>query len=375
MRGSLRKRGKKWSVIIYLGRDQHGKHRYKWFSHQTRHEAEKHLAQLLVQVQAGSVVPSTRLRLSAFLEQWLRDYVSGQLAPTTIATYTNAIRTHLVPALGHIPLQRLSAQTIQRYLSQKLTEAKSSSATVHQTYRILRESLGYAVKWGMLPRNPTEFVDPPRSTKPQMRVWDEEQVRLFLAEAKRSSKYYLLYLTAILTGMRQGELLGLRWADIDFTLGVASIRQTFLRIGKRRIFKEPKSGTSRRTVALPEVLVSEIRSLRDQQSKNRHLLGETYEDHDLVFCQPNGTPLHAHNIVRRDFRVIAERVGLPHIRFHDLRHSHATHLLKQGVHPKVVQERLGHSSPAFTMAVYSHVLPGMQQEAAQRLAVMLLDKT
>lgn len=205
-----------------------------------------------------------------------------------------------------------------------------------------------------------------------MHVWDEEQVRLFLTEAKRSSPHYCLYLMAILTGMRQGELLGLRWEDIDFTLGVASVRQTFLRIGGRRIFKEPKSGTSQRTVALPEVLVSELSTLRDRQIEGRRLLGETYEDYGLVFCQPNGRPLHAHNIVRRDFRSIAERLGLPRIRFHDLRHSHATLLLKQGVHPKVVQERLGHSSPAFTMAIYSHVLPGIQEEAAQRLAVRLL---
>jgi len=139
--------------------------------------------------------------------------------------------------------------------------------------------------------------------------------------------------------------------------------------------KEPKSGTSQRAVALPEVLISELRSLHDRQNEYRRVLGKTYEDHGLLFCQPNGWPLHAHNVAQRDFRRIAERVGLPRIRFHDLRHSHATHLLKQGVLPKVVQERLGHSSPAFTMAVYSHVLPGMQEEAAQRLAVRLLGKT
>jgi len=207
-----------------------------------------------------------------------------------------------------------------------------------------------------------------------MRVWDEEQVRLFLAEARRSSTNYVLYLMAVLTGMRRGELLGLRWQDLDLTLGMASVRQTFIRLGKRQIFREPKSATSRRTVALPEVLVGELRQLRNRQIERRTLLGTEYEDHDLVFCQPNGKPLHAHNLVRRDFRGIIKRVGLPRIRFHDLRHSHATHMLRQGVNPKVVQERLGHSSPAFTLSIYSHVLPGMQEEAARLVAARLMGR-
>jgi len=220
-----------------------------------------------------------------------------------------------------------------------------------------------------------EFVDPPRLVKPEMRVWDEEQVRLFLAEARRSSKFHDLYLTAILTGMRQGELLGLRWRDIDFTLGVASVRQTFLRIGGRKLFKEPKSGKSRRPVALPPMLVEVLRGLSKQRTDQRNTLGTEYQDHDLVFSQPNGEPLHAHNIVQRDFNKTIKKAGLPRIRFHDLRHTHATHLLRSGIHPKIVQERLGHSNPAFTMQIYSHVLPGMQEEAAQKLEERLLGKS
>jgi integrase len=207
-----------------------------------------------------------------------------------------------------------------------------------------------------------------------MRVWDEEQARLFLAEARRSSPHYPLYLTAVLTGMRQGELLGLRWQDVDLTLGVAHIRQTFCRIAGRMMFKEPKSPRSRRAVALPELVVDALRDVRDAQRRAKNVMGDAYEDRDLVFCQPNGKPLHGHNVARRDFRRIIARAKLPRIRFHDLRHCHATLLLRYGTNPKIVQERLGHSAIGVTMDTYSHVLPGMQAEAAQVVAERLLGR-
>jgi integrase len=205
-----------------------------------------------------------------------------------------------------------------------------------------------------------------------MNVWDEEQVRLFLAEAKRSSSYYALYLAAVLTGMRQGELLALRWKDVDFGRAVASIQQTFYRLDGKFVFREPKTNRARRTVALPPVLVEELLRHRAGQAGQRDLCGPEYNDHGLIFCQPNGRPLHAHNVVERDFKRLIRKTGLPPIRFHDLRHSHATHLLRAGVHPKVVQERLGHSTPAFTLAVYSHVLPGIQEKGARLVAARLL---
>jgi integrase len=177
---------------------------------------------------------------------------------------------------------------------------------------------------------------------------------------------------AVLTGMRLGELLGLRWKDIDLVLGVASVQQTFYRLGKKQLFRQPKSAKSRRNIALPPMLVEVLKNLRVRQGENRRLYGTEYHDLGLVFCQPDGKPLHAHNVTQRDFRRVLDRAGLPRVRFHDLRHGHATHLLRQGVHPKVVQERLGHSTPAFTLDVYSHVLPGMQEEAAKALESQIL---
>ncbi len=207
-----------------------------------------------------------------------------------------------------------------------------------------------------------------------MRVWDEEQVRLFLAEARRSSAYYALYLTALTTGMRQGELMGLRWKDMDLALGVASIQQTLYRLGKDVVAKEPKSVGSRRAVALLPTLVETLRAVQAAQAAARREFGQAYEDHGLVFCQPNGKPLHAHNVTQRDLPRVAKRAGVPRIRFHDLRHCHATLLLQQGVHPKVVQERLGHSTISMTLDTYSHVVPGMQERAAVDLEKRLFSQ-
>jgi integrase len=371
MRGHICKRSKNsWAVIVYLGRDTAtGKERHKWFTHRTKQDAEAHLAQLLTQLHGGGTLPHTKATVAEFLQQWLRDYAAGAVGPVTLATYRDMIRVHIVPALGTIPLAKLSSQTVQGYLSRKLEGL--SPTTVRHHAMLLHAALRHAVRWGLLVRNPCDMVDPPRRVNAEMRVLDEEQVRLFLAEAKRSSPHYPLYLMAILTGMRQGELTGLRWRDVDLVLSVASIQQTFYQMGKQQFFKEPKTPRSRRNVTLPKALIEEIRRVREQQAGYRTLLGSAYQDHDLIFCQPNGKPLRANNIVRRDFKRVLKRAGLPQIRFHDLRHCHATLLLRQGVHPKVVQERLGHSTPAFTLQVYSHVLPGLQEEAAEALGQRL----
>src|SRR5262249_7648110 len=159
-------------------------------------------------------------------------------------------------------------------------------------------------------------------------------------EAKRNSRYYALYLTALLTGMRQGEMLGLRWQDIDWTLKTATIRQTFYRLGRTQLFKEPKTRGSRRAVHLPAPGLPALRVVREEQAENRRLLSAGYaRDLDLVFCQPNGQPLHGHNISQRDFKRVTKRVRLPLIRFHDLRHAHASYLALAGVSPRVTQER------------------------------------
>jgi integrase len=399
MRGSVVKRGKNsWAVVVDLARDSEtGKRRQKWFSHTTRHEAEAHLAQILAAMQGGTWMPPAKVRLADYLERWLSDYAVGAVRQTTLASYRMIIDTHISSALGNVPLAILSPQTIQGYFSRKLKQGLSATTVRHHAM-LLHEALRHAVRWGLLPRNPSDLVDAPRNRSVEIRILDEEQQRLFLAEAKRSSRYYRLYLAAL---TRAGELLGLRWKDVDLSLSVASVCQTFYRLGGKRcdycrdrarrhesaptfdasrcqctkgqmLFKEPKTARSRRTVALPAVLVDELHALRLEQDESRRRLKDLYATHGLIFCQHNGKPLHLNDIRRGDFRDVLQRAGLPRITFHALRHSHASLLGQMGVPVKVIQERLGHSTPAFTLQVYSHVLPGMQEQAAAQLEERLL---
>jgi len=377
VRGSIRRRGKKWSVVIPIGRDPVTKKlKQKWASFKTRGEAEAYRAQVVSQVNAGGYVAPTKVTTGAFLEDWL---ASKRLAPSTRKSYEDTIALHLTPAFGSIPLGALAPMMIQRYYTQKQNDGLSP-ASVHLHHRLLRNALGWAVRWGQLARNPATLVAPPRRERFAAVVWDEEQVRLFLARAKRESPYYPLYLTAVLTGMREGELLALRWADLDLALATASVAQTLSRLsGSKRqeraaelVFKAPKTAGSRRIVALPSAVVAVLKELREEQKDHRAKFGADYQDNDLVFAQATGRPLHANNVTRRDFYPLIAAAKLPRCRFHDLRHAHVSYLALAGVSPKVAQERLGHATSGFTMDVYTHTLPGMQADAARKVEALLL---
>lgn len=381
MRGQIVQRGRSFAAVVYLGRDSAtGKERRKWTTFRTKREAERYLHQAVVQLESGGTIPTTRQRLGEYLDDWLRGH-APHLAPTTLASYRDTIRVHLAPHFGHVPLTKLQPQAIRDYIDAKLS-AGLSPKTVSYHRTILRTALEQALRDGLVVRNVAALVKAPRKSRREMATLDLEQVRLFLGEARRSSPYYRLYLAALTTGARQGELLGLRWKDCDLILGRASVQQTFYRLGgskrdgirAQQLFKSPKTTKARRPLPLPAKLVSELLALREQQKEQKRRLGDRYHDLDLVFAQPNGKPLHAHNIARRDFRRVLKVAGLPRIRFHDLRHSVATIHLQNGTHPKVVQELLGHSTVSMTLDTYSHVVPGMQEQAAARLEARLFRK-
>jgi integrase len=370
MRGHIRKRGKSWAVVVYLG-SENGRERYKWYSHKNRRDAEAHLAQLLVQVQAGGVAPPGRLRTGDFLEQWLREDISGRLAPTTQEIYGAAIRRHLTPVLGQIPLSRLTPPAIQRCLNAMLGRGLAP-ATVHQVHRTLNTALNTAARWGLLARNPCEAVSAPVVSERPATVWDEEQVRLFLAEAKRSSVHYTLYLTMLLTGMRPGEALALKWDAVNLMLGGVTVKEKFYRLGRKEIWGATKTHRVY-PLAIPQFLTDALRLLREDQRRQKASLGEGYEDHGLVFAQANGRPLHERNIYRRDFQRIIRRAKLPRIRLYDLRHCHATHLAEMGTPMHITQRRLGHRNPGTALRYYVHVLPGSDRQAAERLAARFIN--
>jgi integrase len=358
-----------------------------WLSktiHGGRRDAEAALHGLLAAKGERRLVLPSRVTLGEFLRRWLADY-GTTLRPTTLDSYREIVGVHLVPALGGTRLDRLTPGAVQGYLTQKLHGKKGgddkweepplSPMTVRKHVAVLHKALASAMQWNLLAANVCDRVSKPRPVRYEAQTWDSEQVRLFLAEARRSSPYHVLYLTALLTGARQGELLGLRWPDVDFTLGTTTVRQTFYRRGSRQMWGEPKSKQSRRTIALPPVLLEELRRLHASQENHRRLLGvgcaDLGEHGPLVFAQPDGKPLHGHNLTMRDFHRVIKKAGLPRIRFHDLRHAHATLLLAQGENLRLISERLGHHAAAFTLSTYAHVLPGMQEAAVARLEARL----
>lgn len=374
MRGCIVKRGKNaWALVIELPRDPTGKRRQKWYPHQTRREAEVHLTQIKSAMDGGLYAPPTKLTVAEYLDQWLHDYADSHVGPLTLANYRMIIDRHLKPAFGTDPLLTLSGQAIDRYCGAKVRTGLAPS-TVQKHYVLIHEVLEQAVRWGLLMRNAADQATPPRAEPFDSQPWDEEETRLFLGEAKRSSRYYPLYLTAILTGMRLGELLGLRWEDVDLATNQIQIRQSVSRLGKQILFKKPKSRSSQRTIALPAAVGEALRDVQRAQAEARAFFGDEYRDHGLVFCQPNGNPLHGHNLTQRDFRSVITRAKVRRIRFHDLRHGHCSALARAGVSIKVAQERMGHSNPALTLRVYTHTLAGQHEEAARAVEGLLLGK-
>ncbi|HHY94046.1 MAG TPA: site-specific integrase [Firmicutes bacterium] len=370
MPGHLEKRSKSsWTIVIDLGHDPAtGKRkRLKRAFRGTKKEAEQELARLLVELEKGTHVEPARMTVAEYLVSWLEAH-GPNLAPSTLDSYRRIVTKHLVPALGTIPLAKLLPLHLQTYYADALA-AGLSPRTVLYHHRVLREALQHAVKWQMVPRNVADSVDPPRPRRPDVKVLDPASVQILLKTAEGHRDYALIH-TAVYTGLRRGELVALRWSDVDLERGVLYVRQSMIRLGGRFVFREPKTQKGRRQVVLPKAAVAVLKAHKRQQAESRLRLGPDYQDHDLVFCNPDGRPLDPGEVSHR-FATIARKASFPGLRFHDLRHTHATLLLAQGVHPKVVQERLGHENISTTLDTYSHVLPSLQEQAAARLDDLL----
>ncbi len=380
MRGHIyqQKNGRKdsWTIVIDLPRDGEDKRRQKSYTIRgNRKDAQRRLRELLHDLDAGELPPGKQT-LAQYLEQWLKDYAEQNTAPRTYERYCELLRLHIIPALGTIPLTSLQPRHIQAYYGRALKSGRRdgkgglSTQTVHHIHRILFSALRYATKHEIVGRNVAEAVDPPRPEHREMTTADADGVRRLL-EAVKDTHYYPIFFTAVYTGLRRSELLGLSWGNVDLDLATLSVTDTihYMKDG-RVIIRQPKSRYSRRNIALPPALCVMLRKHRAKQAEDKKALGLDLQDRDLVFSLPDGTSIRP-DTVTRAFKHYAERVGLPTGRFHDLRHTHATLLLKQGVHPKIVSERLGHSGIAITMDTYSHVLPGLQEEAARRFDEVL----
>jgi integrase len=364
MRGHITKRGKNsYSIVISLGRDPGtGKYKYQWVSVKgTKKDAEKRLSELLHQLDTGTFVNPGRTTLAEFLQRWLQEYAKPNLSPRGFERYESITRVHLIPRLGNIPLTQLTSEQLQKHYTLKLNEGLSPRS-IRYHHVVLHKALETAMKWGLLARNVSDSVDVPRARQTEMRTWDEAEVTRFLKMA-RDSRYYALFHTALFTGMRRSELLALQWRDIDFHQISVNRSLHQLRDGSY-VFSEPKSVKSRRTIALSPSSVLTLSEHKEEQKRILAMLGLPLTYDDLVFATHDGKPLRP-NTVSRAWTTLAAHAGVKVIRLHDARHTHASLMLKQGVHPKIVQERLGHSSIQVTLDTYSHVAPGLQEAAAE----------
>ncbi len=364
MNGSIRKKNtKSWEITIDLGRDDDGKRRRKYeYVTGTKAAAQRRLRELLTDLDKGLPIDAPKLNLGAFLDTWLIDYAETRTAPRTVDGYRGIIERYLKPNLGNVFLSKLTPQHVQR-LHSNMREKQLSARTILHTHKILSQSLKHAVKWRLLIRNVCEAVDPPRPRRKEMKAMDASDVQVFL-EAIKDSPYRHLFFVMLYTGLRRGEVLGLRWCDVDTNKETISVNQSVIRLhNKGLMVTEPKTPYSRRLISLSPSVVTLLKGLRIRQMEQMEADSIEWDENGLVFANNDGGPLSP-DTVTHAFAKIIKRTGLPHVRLHDLRHTHATLMLKQGVHPKIVSERLGHSSVTITMDTYSHVLPGMQTEAA-----------
>ncbi|MFC2071321.1 tyrosine recombinase XerC [Chloroflexota bacterium] len=366
MRGHIEKRGKNsYSIAISLGKDAAtGKYKYQWTTVKgTKKETEKRLSQILNQLDTGTFMKPSKTTLAEYLDRWLADYVKPNLSPRGYERYESICRVHLIPSLGNIPLTQLKPEHLQRHYTDKLNNGLSA-LTVRYHHTVLHKALQTAIKWGLVNRNVADGVDVPRARRNEMQTWDEYEINRFLETAK-DSPYYTLFHTALFTGMRRSELLALRWYDVDFIFSQISVSRSLhqLKDGSY-VFTQPKSAKSKRTIALSSFATVVLNEHKKKQEAIRASLGITLKDDDLVFSTLDGKPLRP-NTVTRAWTMLAARAGVKVIRLHDARHTHASLMLKSDVHPKIVQERLGHASIQITLDTYSHVAPGLQQAAAE----------
>lgn len=390
MRGHVKRKGRNWYVVLELEPieiDGKLKRNTKWISVRkelglnkpaTKRQAEELLVKKLREVQEGTYIEPHEMTIKELLDQWLEVYAKANLRPTTYTKYKRHITNHIIPAIGSIEIAKIKPLHIEKLLVSKRTggrldgkEGGLSSSTIMDLYKILSGVFQSAVKWELVQRNIMDAVAPPKQEKSALKVWNPEQVKWFLSYL-RDHRLYPFYSIALSTGMRRGELLGLRWQDIDWDNQRLAISQTLVVVNGRLQLSKGKTRGSHGVIALSDAEITILRRQRRRQLEELIALGKR-NDADLVFLSEEGTPLHPGNLLRH-LQTTADIIGLPRITLHGLRHTCATLMLLAGVHPKVVAERLRHSRISTAMDLYSHVLPSMQREAADKLSDLVYAK-
>ena len=312
----------------------------------------------------GMLAVGSNTTLQEYLENWLENVHKPTIRLSTYLNYRKLLKNYLVPGIGKVKIHRLTPQQVQGFYSQKMSEGLAPK-TVNNIHGVLHKALDNAVKWNILPRNVCDAVTPPRIPRKEKNVLTKQQAHTLLEEV-RTHRLEALLTLAITTGMREGELLALHWQDMNFEDCSLQVKRavSYLK-GYGYVESEPKTAKGRRMIKLPVFVVDILVRHKAQQEEQRREVGSTWIDKDLVFTNAQGY-YYSSSTLRKVFRRFLVSIGLPHMRFHDLRHSAATILLAMKVHPKVVQEILGHSQIAMTLDVYSHALPSMQEDVTKQ---------
>lgn len=374
MRGSVRKKDNAWQYTVDIGKDPStGKRRRKSKGgFRTKKDCEKAMSELITQIQNGNYFEESGLLFKDYLKKWLNSYQSN-VSPRTYIRYENDINKYISIHLGNIEISNLKPLHIQDFYNHCLKKLNLSPTTVIHFHAIIHKSLSQAVKWQLINFNPADSVEKPKKIRKEMVVWTQEEVNEVLKRTKDMT-IYIPILLAVGTGMRRGEILGLTWDNVDFDDSVIYVQKQLQKINDQLILMQPKTKRSIRKITISTNIISVLKELKKEQFKNRLYLGENYNKNSFVVCQNDGRPYDPGYITKNFGRIlkrICPELNIPIISFHDLRHTHATLLLKAGVNPKVVAERLGHTTVSMTLDTYSHVLPDMQKEVAEKIDKIL----
>jgi integrase len=366
-----------WELKFDTGRDPVSgsrQTRYRSFRG-TKREADVELRRLLVEIDGGQFTEPTKMTLGEYLLWWLEVEAKQYVSPKTLQGYSYIVEKHVIPTLGMYPLAKLRSLHVQKYYTDKMEGGRIngngglSAQSVRHHDRLLNVALKRARSLGLITRNPIEDVKRPKVADRDVDVLDDDEIARLLGAAESTRLYGPIFL-ALTTGLRRGEILGLRWQDVDLDRAALAVRQSIEQTKAGLRIKEPKTKKSRRNVALPAVMVEWLRAHKRQQAEERLSLGLGKSKADLVFTEMAGG-IWPPDMLSRQFGNLVRAAGLRGVTFHGLRHTHITNLLKEGVHPKIASERAGHSSVAVTMDVYSHVVEGMQEEAASMVDISI----
>jgi integrase len=354
----------KWRGVLDLGWIE-GKRVRRWVCASTEREVLAKLAELRDAQRKGQNLAARTRTFGDWLDEWLAMKARQRTRLTTLRGYRWLIHDHIRPNLGNQRLDKLTPTDVRRLIEAKAASERSAQ-TVRLIHALIRNLLADAEREELVPRNVAKLVRPPSVHREEVRVLNTEQARRLVAVIQ-GDRLEALWLCALTLGLRRGELLGLRWADIDFSHRTLTVRQALQRVGGRLVLVEPKTALSRRTVPVPAPTLTALRARRKQQNADRLAAGTAWSDSGLVFTTHSGAPLEPRNL-NRSWYALRKKAGLGEVRLHDLRHSCASFLLAAGSSPRTVMKTLGHSQIGLTMNTYAHVLPDVERAAVDAAA-------